>query len=67
MGMMRSLVGMAFILCSIPLLVSSYQPIPSYIGLPTKTHDLIAGLVMLVVGIVVGKYWVIRIHKSKSY
>jgi hypothetical protein len=66
MGMMRSLVGMTFILCSVPLLVSSWQPIPSYIGLPTKTHDLVAGLVLLVAGVVLGKYWVIRIHKPKS-
>jgi hypothetical protein len=66
MGIFRSLIGMFFILCSIPLLTSAFLPITSYVGFTSKTYDIALGVALLVLGFVIGKYWVIQYHKFKK-
>jgi hypothetical protein len=67
MGFMRSLVGLFFILCSVPLITSAFMPhIGSYVGFTSKTYDLAAGSGLFLLGLVVGKLWVINIHKKRK-
>jgi hypothetical protein len=64
MGMFRSLVGIFFILLSIPLLTSGFLPITSYVGFSSKIYDVAAGAGLFVLGLLIGKLWVINYHKK---
>jgi hypothetical protein len=67
MGFMRSLVGLFLILCSVPLITSAFLPhVGSYVGFSEKMYDGAAGFGLFLVGMVIGKLWVINIHKKKS-
>jgi hypothetical protein len=66
MGFMRSLIGLFLILCSVPLITSAFLPITSYVGFTSKTYDLAVGAGLFLLGLVIGKLWVINIHKKKS-
>jgi hypothetical protein len=66
MGMMRSLLGIFFILCSVPLLAAGLGSADSYVGFTSKTYDIAAGCGLFILGFVLGKYWVINYHKKKS-
>ncbi|MFZ1106969.1 MAG: hypothetical protein WAN43_01295 [Rhodomicrobium sp.] len=64
MGMFRSLVGIFFILLSIPLITSGFLSIPSYVGFPSKIYDVAAGVALFTLGLVIGKLWIINYHKK---
>lgn len=55
--MMRSIVGLAFILTSLPLLAGGFGSVDSYFGLPSKTYDISIGVVFLILGIVIGGFY----------
>lgn len=66
--MMRTILGLTFILTSLPLLAGGLGSGDSYFGLSSKTYDISAGVVLLIVGIILGGFYQgVRLNWTHKY
>ncbi len=65
MGLFRSFIGIILILLSIPMFAAGFGPAPSYVGFTSKSYDIAMGVALVVLGFVIGKYWVINYHNRR--